>query len=87
MFQPRKRQAEGSEGWRVTEISVLGLALAIFAEPLAHWIAPHLDSQWATALSVLSYGLDHLGAVLVVAMLVRVAIEKASQDQFVVSVR
>lgn len=65
-------------------ILLIGLVLAFGAEPLADFVIGHYhQKEISWLLEGLGYGFEHLGFVLVVAMLVRVAIEEASERQFI----
>jgi len=61
-------------------ILVGGLTLVFFAGPISRLIVP---ARWSHSAQSLEYGLDHLGVVLVVAMLVRATLERATQREFV----
>ncbi len=71
---------EGSRWWLVL---ALGLLLAIGSEPAAHWLLSLVGQKYAEVINAFAYGFEHLGVVLVVAWVVRVAIEKASQRAFI----
>ncbi len=83
-IERKESPSDRGEGWRTTGILIFGLVLSIAAEPLSAWLRTSLTWEpGQKAMAAIGYGLEHLGVVLVVAMLIRVAIEKGSQRQFV----
>ena len=80
--QPDPAAEDGRERWGNWIILLLGLALSIGSKPLEDTIAERVDQTYQKLVHVLGYGFEHLGVVLVVAWLVRVAIERASERQF-----
>ena len=66
--------------WISLSLLILGgLVLVVFAPPLIRWLLPTNSSFTGP----LEYGLEHLGAVVVVAMLIRGTLEAASQRELV----
>ena len=70
------------EGLKHLLVLACGLILAIGSKPFMHWIGTLVNPKWNDLIQTLEYGFEHLGVVLVVAWVVRVAIENASQRQF-----
>jgi hypothetical protein len=77
-------QERSSEKWRNFAIVLIGLVLVFLAEPFLQWINLHLSDKprLHDLAKALDYGAEHLGVVFVVAIFVRVIIERASEREF-----
>jgi len=76
------REAESGERRGTLTVLLVGLVLAVGAGPLACWISSIASPRFGKIIAAFDYGFEHLGVVLVVAWVVRVAIENASQRAF-----
>jgi hypothetical protein len=82
---PAKKKLEVAWEWIGTiALFLVGLGLVLItSEPIKRPIAGYVHAdKWSWGFEALIFATEHLGVVIMVAMLVRVAIERASQKQF-----
>jgi hypothetical protein len=80
--QSHDPRSNAGEIWRGLWIPVVGLVLAVGAKPFQDWIVPAGQQSPSRFIDELTYGIEHLGVVLIVGFIIRIAIESASQSQF-----